>query len=180
MMFFAVLMKDYEKVISHYIQSEDYPKALEYLIKHVNHCLKIFSSPYIFYNFLQSDLNADASLFYKFSPLLMQHLPKETVNAWISQKRALDPSRLIPALVRYDRSVDTNMGDTENEAIRYVEFCIKELKNREKAIHNYLISLYAKLKPNDLITYLELQGEVSITIILNIMFLEVLILLYLN
>ncbi|CAD5115789.1 DgyrCDS4731 [Dimorphilus gyrociliatus] len=140
MMFFAVLMKDYEKVISHYVQSEDYPKALEYLIKH-------------------SDLNEDASLFYKFSPLLMQHLPKETVNAWISQKRALDPSRLIPALVRYDRSIEQNIGDSENEAIRYVEYCTKELRNKEKAIHNYLISLYAKLKPNDLITYLELQGE---------------------
>lgn len=91
----------------------------------------------------------------------MQHVPKETVNAWISQKKALDPSRLIPALVRYDRSVESNMGDSENEAIRYVEFCVKELKNREKAIHNYLISLYAKLKSNDLITYLELEGEVS-------------------
>ncbi len=41
-------------------------------------------------------------LFYKFSPLLMQNIPKETVDAWISKGKQLDPKKLIPALVQYD------------------------------------------------------------------------------
>ena len=46
-------------------------------------------------------LQTDRELYYKFSPVLMQHLPKKTVNAWIEQKRKLDPRKLIPALVHY-------------------------------------------------------------------------------
>lgn len=30
------------------------------------------------------------------------------------------------------------------EAIRYLEFCVEKLGNRETAIHNFLLSLYAK------------------------------------
>ena len=30
------------------------------------------------------------------------------------------------------------------EAIRYLEFCVQKLGNRETAIHNFLLSLYAK------------------------------------
>jgi hypothetical protein len=41
-------------------------------------------------------------LYYKFSPLLIQYIPKDTVRAWISQGKKLDPKRLIPALVQYD------------------------------------------------------------------------------
>lgn len=31
----------------------------------------------------------------------MQHIPRQTVTAWIDQKKKLDPRRLIPALVHY-------------------------------------------------------------------------------
>lgn len=48
-----------------------------------------------------------------------------------------------------------------NEAIRYLEFCVQKLENKDLAIHNYLLSLYAKLQPDNLMTYLQLQGEVS-------------------
>ena len=45
--------------------------------------------------------------------------------------------------------------------IRYLEFCIEKLKNKDKAIHNYLLSLYAVLKPEKLLDYLNFQGTVS-------------------
>jgi len=45
--------------------------------------------------------------------------------------------------------------------IRYLEYCTYELKNRDQAIHNYLLSLYAKLKPSKLMVYFELQDTVS-------------------
>ncbi len=52
-----------------------------------------------------------------------------------------------------------------NEAIRYLEFCVQMLNNTDQAIHNYLLSLYGKLQPDHLLTYLNLQGQVTIFII---------------
>ncbi|ESO97284.1 hypothetical protein LOTGIDRAFT_214111 [Lottia gigantea] len=134
MVFFAVLMKDYERVISHHLQHENYKRALEVLVEKQN----------------------DVDLYYKFSPILMQYTPGETVNAWIKQGRQLDPKQLIPALVQYDQEKYKEQG---NEAIRYLEYCVQQLDNKDTAIHNYLVSLYAKIQPDNLMLYLQLQGE---------------------
>lgn len=134
MIYFAILMHDYEKVVSHYIQADDYRKALEYLMK-------------------QSD---QIELIYKFSPLLMQHIPSYTVNMWMELARELDPKKLIPALVQYDYEKYKEQG---NAAVTYLEFATNTLDNQDQAIHNYLLSLYAKLQPDGLMRYLESQGE---------------------
>ncbi len=42
-----------------------------------------------------------AALFYKHSPVLMQHAPDATVHAWKVCAAFLDPIKLIPCLVRY-------------------------------------------------------------------------------
>ncbi|KAH9519313.1 Vacuolar protein sorting-associated protein 18 like protein [Bulinus truncatus] len=133
LVFFAVLMKDFERVVGHYIQHDNYKDALSILTKQI-----------------------DMELYYKFSPLLMQHIPKETVEAWIKQGKLLDPKRLIPALVQYDYQ---KLKDQGSEAIKYLEFCIQKLDNKDQAIHNFLLSLYAKLQPDDLMKYLQQQGE---------------------
>ncbi|XP_071848442.1 vacuolar protein sorting-associated protein 18 homolog [Apostichopus japonicus] len=133
MVFFAMLMKDYERVISHHIQGEDYQAALEVLKK-----------------------TSKKELFYKFSPVLMQHIPKELVTAWIIQDHSLDPKKLIPALVQYKHNDAT--GQT-HEGIRYLEFCVTKLKKEEQAIHNYLVSLYAQHAENQLMKYLLSEGE---------------------
>ncbi|GFR83888.1 vacuolar protein sorting-associated protein 18 homolog [Elysia marginata] len=133
LVFFAVLMKDFERVIGHHIQHENYRGALEVLTK-----------------------QTDVELYYRFSPLLMQYVPKETVEAWFKQGRQLDPKKLIPALVQYDHMRNREQG---NEAIKYLEFCVQKMENKDPAIHNYLLSLYAKLQPQNLMTYLQLQGE---------------------
>lgn len=135
MVFFSVIMQDYERVISHYCQHDDYEAALEVLSKH-----------------------RDEKLFYKFSPVLMQHIPKKVVDAWIQMGKKLDSKNLIPALVNYSQ-----IGSTEqiNETVRYMEFCVYELAVTEEAIHNYLLSLYAKYKPESLLLYLEQTGTHS-------------------
>ncbi|KAL2081839.1 hypothetical protein ACEWY4_021657 [Coilia grayii] len=132
MVYFSVIMQDYERVISHHCQHDDYSAALEVLSKH-----------------------CDEKLFYKFSPVLMQHIPKKVVDAWIQMGNRLDPKKLIPALVNYSQ-----MGSTQqiNETIRYMEFCVYHLEVKEEAIHNYLLSLYAKYKPDSLLWYLEQAG----------------------
>lgn len=133
LVFFAHLMRDHERVISHHIQHENYRGALECLTK-----------------------QTDMELYYKFSPLLMQYQPKDTVDAWIRVGKQLDPKKLIPALVQYDQHRSREQG---NEAIRYLEACVQKFENRDPAIHNFLLSLYAKLQPDNLMTYLQLQGE---------------------
>ncbi|KAG7461333.1 hypothetical protein MATL_G00208930 [Megalops atlanticus] len=132
MVYFSVIMQDYERVISHHCQHDDYGAALEVLSKH-----------------------CDDKLFYKFSPVLMQHIPKKVVDAWIQMGKRLDAKRLIPALVNYSQ-----IGSAQqiNESIRYMEFCVYELAVTDEAIHNYLLSLYAKYRPNSLLLYLQQAG----------------------
>ncbi|EDO47847.1 predicted protein [Nematostella vectensis] len=128
LVFFAMLMEDYEHVINHHVQHDDYPAAL----------------------------GADTELYYKFSPVLMQHIPKQTVSAWIEKKGRLDPRKLIPSLVHYHQQGKTiQVG----EAVRYLEFCIERLGTSDQAIHNYLLSLYVELNDDDaLLRYLLMQG----------------------
>ena len=139
MIFFAVLIQDFERVISHHIQQHNYTSALELMSKQMN-----------------------KELFYKFSPLLMQHIPRDTVNAWIAKKDQLDARLLIPALVQYD---ERRYGDQGNEAVRYLEFCTQKLHIKDEAIHNYLLSLYARLKSDSLMKYLHMQGQVGISLL---------------
>ena len=47
-----------------------------------------------------------------------------------------------------------------HEAIRFLEFCIRSLKNKDQAIHNYPISLYADFDVDKLFQYLKVQGQV--------------------
>lgn len=77
-LFFASLIGDYDKVISHWITEKNWTKALAVLSK-----------------------EADPDVFYKFSPVLMENDPYETVNVWMRQSN-LNPRQLIPALLRYD------------------------------------------------------------------------------
>jgi len=136
MIFFAVLIQDFERVVSHHIQQHNYMSALDLMSKQMN-----------------------KELFYKFSPVLMQRIPRDTVNAWIAKKDQLDPRLLIPALVQYD---EQRYGDQGNEAVRYLEFCTQKLQIKDQAIHNYLLSLYATLKSDSLMKYLHMQGQVGL------------------
>lgn len=137
--FFASLIEDFERVIAHHVQSGDYIKALDLLYKQPN-----------------------LELYYRFAPTLMQHVPQETVEACMNRPE-LDPRQLIPAFIRYqqnDSSIDSN-SEASRQAILYLEWCVGDyMQNRDPAIHNYLISLYAKL-PDDgpLLKFLNHHGN---------------------
>lgn len=122
--------KDFESVINQYITQAKFSDALATLRSQNKH-----------------------DLYYKYCPILMVEIPKDTITAIIGQGKRLDPIKLLPTLVCMD-------GDEHrNEVIRYLEFCIHSLGCSQQSIHNFLVKLYAQ-HPNDkLMTYLETQSK---------------------
>lgn len=92
-------------------------------------------------------------LFYKYCPMLMETIPRETIDACIKQGRRLNASELIPTLICQKTEAQ------RNEVIRYMEFCTSSSGCTETAIHNFLVKLYAQHRNEKLMTYLELQGK---------------------
>ena len=92
-------------------------------------------------------------LFYTYGPLLMPEVPQRFVDSIIKQGSSLVPVKLIPSLVVSYRD------EQELEAIRYLEFCVKTLGSKERAIHNYLLSLYIKHQKQKVLRYLDWSGN---------------------
>ncbi|XP_058794794.1 vacuolar protein sorting-associated protein 18 homolog isoform X2 [Phymastichus coffea] len=127
----TIMSKNYEEVIRQHLYKNNNLKALEVLKSQAN-----------------------KELFYQFAAILLQELPKPTVAALISQGSALKPSRLLPALVSC--KCDEKHA---REIIRYLEHCIYEQSCQEQAIHNFLLSLYARYKKDEVLRYINSQGQ---------------------
>ena len=82
LLFFARLIEDYDRVLTHHIQREDIESAI-FILKEV-------------------PVEKAEPLYYKFAPQMLLAAPKETVDAWM-EAPFLAPCKLIPALVRYDQ-----------------------------------------------------------------------------
>ena len=130
LLYFATLMQDYERVINHHLSQNQYQHALL---------------------MLREQRNKD--LYYKFIPVLMKHNPEETVVALKESGPLLNPKKLIPALVQCSQYWQAEQSE---HVLEYLEFVVNSLNNRSTSIHNFLISLYCKLRKQDkLISYLE-------------------------
>ncbi|XP_055714077.1 vacuolar protein sorting-associated protein 18 homolog isoform X2 [Phlebotomus papatasi] len=92
-------------------------------------------------------------LFYKYAPILMEDIPKETIAAAMMQGKRLDPVKLLPTLIVIESDVHVA------EIIRYLEFCIHSMGCTETAIHNFIIKLYAQHRGEKLMIFLETQGK---------------------
>lgn len=75
------------------------------------------------------------------------------VKVIIEQGRKLSPLKLLPAMVICNSELHAI------EIIKYFEYCINGLKNTDKAVHNFLLSLYAKYDAKKLMEYLKSQGH---------------------
>jgi len=131
LLYYATLIGDHERVISHWVQEKNYMVALEVLSK-------------------QESLET----YYRFSPVLMENVPYETVSAWMRQPN-LNPRNLIPALLKYDHKKSLEPG-AQNQAIRYLSYVVAQ-QNTDPAIHNFLLTLYATQPTRDesaLLTFL--------------------------
>ncbi|GAB5585428.1 tethering complex subunit [Umbelopsis nana] len=136
MLYYADLIGDYDRVISHWIIEQNWAKALEVLGKQAN-----------------------PDVFYKYSPALMENSPYEMVTLWMQSN--LNPRQLIPSLLRYDHSKVADRG-LQNQAIRYLSYVVTTLGNTDPAIHNYLLTLYATQPAKDetaLLVFLKNEGR---------------------
>ncbi|KAI0652186.1 Pep3/Vps18/deep orange family-domain-containing protein [Trametes meyenii] len=114
---YATVIGDFERVVEHWVMEEEWTKAIDVINR-------------------QSKLG----LYYRFAPVLMRQAPKETVDSWLRQ-RALDPLRLVPALLRLQHAPRDPLSP--NHAVRYLNHVIFEQGNTSPTIHNLMITFFA-------------------------------------
>ncbi|DAZ97990.1 TPA: hypothetical protein N0F65_005148 [Lagenidium giganteum] len=127
LVFYATLIEDYEKVVTYHVHRGEYGAAIE-LLRGV-------------------PTSKVEELYYKYSPELIIHKPKEVYEAW-KEAETLNPTRLIPSIVRHVHQKDVNSNSQQSRvalelAIRFLKFAIKQ-GNRDPTIHNYILFLLAK------------------------------------
>ena len=115
---YATAIDDYNYILSYWVQRERWQESLDVLKK-----------------------QTDPSIFYKYSSVLMVHTPTELVDI-LMRHPDLDPLKLIPALLNYNKT-NPNTPLPQNQAVRYLLFCINAIHTTVSAIHNTLISIYA-------------------------------------
>ncbi|KAJ2764505.1 tethering complex subunit, partial [Coemansia nantahalensis] len=115
---YAQLRSDHERIVEHWMEREEHQRAIEVL----GH----YGTP---------------AMFYRCAPALMSAEPAALVDVLVRQPN-LDPSKLIPALMRYDH--DSRRPGSTNQPLRYLRFCIQKLQCRDPVVYNYYLTLVAK------------------------------------
>ena len=129
--YFAELKGNFEMVILHHMNQQEFVKALTKL-EHV-------------------DSLSRESLLYRYSPIFMQNEPEMTVkllmDTAVERRGILDLKRLIPGLLNVPIEL-------RNHAIKFELFCVQELGMKDKNLHNLLIFHLAENDPPMLSKYL--------------------------
>ena len=132
---YAMAINDYNFVLSYWVQRERWSEALAVIKK-----------------------QTEPSIYYKYSSVLMTHVPAELVDIMMRHPD-LNPRNLIPALLNYTKEFKGSLS--QNQAARYLLFCINQLRSTDAAVHNTLISIYASHpSPSEsaLLSYLSAQS----------------------
>lgn len=118
--FFATLMEDYEHVLKYYISHQDWDNALVTL-----------------------SLKRDYNLAYSSSTVLLCNNPKKTIDTWISLIDVLDPLRLIPALLSYNKmvAIPQHIYPDYNQAVRFLNFLVYQKQSKSNLVLNTLFSI---------------------------------------
>jgi hypothetical protein len=135
LLYFATVVNDYNYVLAYWVQRERWQETLDVLKK-----------------------QTDPEIFYKYSSVLMAHVPVDLVEIMMRQTN-LDAQKLIPAFLNYNNT--TKVPLNQNQAVRYFLFEINQHQSTDAAIHNTLISIYASNPASDesaLLAYLEGQS----------------------
>ena len=135
LLYFATVVNDYNYVLAYWVQRERWQETLDVLKK-----------------------QTDPETFYKYSSVLMAHVPVDLVEIMMRQTN-LDAQKLIPAFLNYNNITKASLN--QNQAVRYFLFEINQHQSTDAAIHNTLISIYASNPTSDesaLLAYLEGQS----------------------
>ena len=135
---FANVVDDYNYVLSYWVQRERWQEAMAVLKK-----------------------QTDPGIFYRYSTVMMAHMPLDLTEVLMRQS-VMDAKKLIPALLNYNKTIGATVPLGQNQAIRYLLFCINHQHSTSPAVHNTLISLYASNPTKDesaLLSYLETQSQ---------------------
>ncbi|GAB7362153.1 hypothetical protein MBLNU230_g2179t1 [Neophaeotheca triangularis] len=135
---YASVVDDHNYVLTYWVQRERWAEAMDVLKK-----------------------QTDPEVFYRYSTVLMSHVPVPLTEVLMRQSD-LSAQKLIPALLNYNKTVGSSLPINQNQAIRYLLFCINHHHSTAAAVHNTLISLYASHPSPDessLLTYLETQSN---------------------
>ena len=100
---YVCVLLDYEKVITHSIQQSNYEEALHVLTSRAQEALTLDVPD----RDKKARFTPFASLFYRFSPILVKKCAEKTVDAWIKMGKYLEPQKLIPALIQCNQSPDS-------------------------------------------------------------------------
>ena len=76
-------------------------------------------------------------MFYKYSTVLMSHVSVDLIEVMMRQT-SLEPKNIIPALLNYNKTIGTTVPLSQNQAIRYLLFCINHQHSTSPAVHNTL------------------------------------------
>ncbi|KOS18888.1 Vacuolar protein sorting-associated protein 18 -like protein [Escovopsis weberi] len=137
LLYFATAINDYNYVLQYWVQRERWSDVLNVLKKQSDH-----------------------DVFYRYSTVLLTHVAYDTVDI-LMRHADLNPRRLIPALLEYNRSF-FNESMAQNQAIRYLNYVVYQLNSKDAAVHNTLVSIYASSPSKDesgLLSYLQAQGD---------------------
>lgn len=113
----AKLIGDYEHVVQYYMDLGEFTKALD--------IMKVVKKD---------------KFFYTYGHILMKRIPKELVDVLMEQP-TIRPERLIPVLIQ-----ENPYFNKCSETVRFLEYCVSNLKTDSTVIHNYLFELYARHK----------------------------------
>lgn len=136
---YASMIEDHETVVQNLIQRDRAEEAIQ-----------VLRNP-----------SVPSTLWYKASPRLFLLEPHQTVDAWMIADKLLDPIKLLPSLLKIadQASSDGSRAEHAGEAVRYLEFCIARMGNKDCRVHNLLVSfLGQRTEEGPLLKYLTVEG----------------------
>ncbi len=129
---FAEDVGAHEAVIVHYINKQEFQKALK----------KVESIP---------DKKSKNQVMLRYASVFIKNLPELTIDA-LSKFDDIDVAKLVPAFMNIPRTPANVMDKAKNFVIDY---CINKRKSTDKTVHNLALYFYAERdKPDELLSYL--------------------------
>jgi poly-gamma-glutamate capsule biosynthesis protein CapA/YwtB (metallophosphatase superfamily) len=136
---FAEDVGAHEAVIVHYINKQEYLRALE----------KVERIP---------DRATKNTVMLRYASVFIKNLPEQTIIA-LSKFEDIKVEKLVPAFMNIPRTPTGPGGKVLDMAKNFViDYCINKRKSKDKTVHNLALYFYAERdKPDDLLAYLRQQ-----------------------